>query len=226
MTNPLRVFFDARKPTDRGIWKWNHYLDVYHRHLAAFRSRQITMLEIGVLDGGGLDMWRAYFNDPAHRDVGGKGAFIHGVDIHPDCNRPDQHGVRVHIGDQADPVFWDGFKKEVPVLDVVIDDGGHEAHQQAASFNALFDHLSPGGVYIIEDMETNAFMEQLLRVMWEMQAMKLERSDDSERALVSIANPVQQKIASVSVYPGIVVVQKTRVPVGEFVAPWRGNANR
>ena len=33
--NPLRAFFDARTE-GRGIWKWLHYFDIYHRHLQKF----------------------------------------------------------------------------------------------------------------------------------------------------------------------------------------------
>ena len=58
--NPLREFFDSRRPDQPGIWKWDHYFDAYHRHLSKF-NKPINMLEIGVLGGGSLEMWKGYF---------------------------------------------------------------------------------------------------------------------------------------------------------------------
>src|SRR4051812_44510245 len=45
--NPLRQYFDAHQ-TGRGIWKWTHYFDVYHRHFSRFRGREVRMVEIGI----------------------------------------------------------------------------------------------------------------------------------------------------------------------------------
>ncbi len=70
-SNPLRAFFDSRKE-GRGIWKWDHYFDVYHRHFGKFVGRDVNVLEIGVYSGGSLEMWKAYF---------GPRCRIYGVDI-------------------------------------------------------------------------------------------------------------------------------------------------
>ena len=54
VANPLRAF--AEKNTDgRLMDKWVHYFDIYHRHLNRFRGQAITMVEIGVFNGGKLD---------------------------------------------------------------------------------------------------------------------------------------------------------------------------
>src|SRR2546423_12660568 len=57
--NPLKNYFTSHK-TGRGIWKWNHYFDIYHRYFKKFIGRRIGILEIGIYSGGSLDMWRAY----------------------------------------------------------------------------------------------------------------------------------------------------------------------
>ena len=54
--------------------------------------------------------------------------------------------IKVFIGDQADRKFWSQFRREVPILDLVIDDGGHEPEQQIVSLEELLPHLRPGGV--------------------------------------------------------------------------------
>src|SRR5262245_33435219 len=74
-TNPLREFFDGRKEGP-GIWKWNHYFNIYDRHFRRFRGQEVHVLEIGVYSGGSLEMWREYF---------GASAIIYGVDIQSAC---------------------------------------------------------------------------------------------------------------------------------------------
>jgi SAM-dependent methyltransferase len=149
-SNPLRDFFEARQQ-GRGIWKWRHYFDIYHRHLQRFRGSSVALLEIGVYSGGSLDMWRDYFGPQAQ---------IYGVDIEPACRAYESENVKIFIGDQSDRAFWRAFRERVQTLDIVIDDGGHLAEQQIVSLEELLSFLRPGGVYICEDIHRahNAFM--------------------------------------------------------------------
>ncbi len=57
-SNSLREFFD-RNTQGPGIWKWNHYFDIYDRHFRQFRGQEVHVLEIGVYSGGSLNMWQA-----------------------------------------------------------------------------------------------------------------------------------------------------------------------
>jgi hypothetical protein len=125
--NALREFFENRK-AGRGIWKWNHYFDIYDRHFHRFRGKKAHILEIGVYSGGSLEMWREYF---------GPKAIIYGVDIEPDCRAYESNGIKIFIGDQADRLFWREFRRQVPNLDIVIDDGGHQSEQQIVSVEEL-----------------------------------------------------------------------------------------
>jgi SAM-dependent methyltransferase len=138
----LEKFFDSRQ-TGPGIWKWRHYFPIYERHFKKFRGSEIHFLEIGIYSGGSLDMWREYF---------GPKAYIYGVDIEPSCKLYEGERTRIFIGDQADHGFWQEFRREVPVLDAVVDDGGHTLPQQVASIDELVPHLRPGGVYLCEDI--------------------------------------------------------------------------
>ena len=70
----------------------------------------------------------------------------------PNVRRSEAPGISIYIGDQADPQFWRSFKADVPSLDIVIDDGGHKPDQQRVTFEELYPHLSPGGVYVCEDI--------------------------------------------------------------------------
>ena len=133
----LVKFFDGRQ-TGPGIWKWRHYFPIYERHFEKFRGREVHFLEIEIYSGGSLDMWREYL---------GPRAYIYGVDIEPSCKAYEGNRTRIFIGDQADPKFWADFRQQVPILDAVLDDGGHVFHQQVATVNELLPHLRPGGVF-------------------------------------------------------------------------------
>ena len=142
MTNRLREFFYGRTE-GQGIWKWDHYFDIYERHFRKFRDKEANILEIGLYGGGSLEMWKDYF---------GANAMIYGVDIEEACMAYEQDNVKIFIGDQADPFFWEKFKLEVPLLDIVVDDGGHTPEQQRVSLDELLPHIRSGGVYCCEDV--------------------------------------------------------------------------
>jgi SAM-dependent methyltransferase len=146
--NPLAAYF--RDNPGRLIYKWDHYFEIYHRHFQSFRGRSPVVLEIGVFHGGSLQMWQHYF---------GPGARIVGIDIDPRCRQFAGDGVEVLIGDQADRAFLAGVRQRFPHVDIVIDDGGHQMAQQIASFEELYPHLQPHGVYLCEDIHTSLLKE-------------------------------------------------------------------
>src|SRR5687768_5280908 len=55
-TNDL-LQYCAHKRSGRGLWKWEHYLEIYDRHFARFRGHAVHVMEIGVYSGGSLEMW-------------------------------------------------------------------------------------------------------------------------------------------------------------------------
>jgi 23S rRNA U2552 (ribose-2'-O)-methylase RlmE/FtsJ len=209
-TNWLREYFDAHR-TGKGIYKWLHYFDVYEHHFARFRGTDVKVLEIGVASGGSLEMWKEYF---------GEGARIYGVDIREACREREGPGIEIHIGDQADPEFWNSFKKDVPPLDVIIDDGGHEPQQQRVTFEELYSHLLPGGVYVCEDVHgsQNDFANYMQT--W---ASGLNFTSQERTGKRTETNEIQRTVKSVSFYPFIVVVEKHWEPVDELVARKRGD---
>jgi hypothetical protein len=92
-----------------------------------------SVLEVGVNDGGSLEMWRHYF---------GPRATIIGVDIQERCLELVRDGFEIMVGDQADRDFWSNFKTRYPSVDILIDDGGHTMQQQCVTFECMFPHLS------------------------------------------------------------------------------------
>ena len=140
----LKEFFLSRDQGD--LYKWYNYFDVYERHLAPFRGKDVVLLEIGVSMGGSLKMWRSYFGDNAR---------IAGIDINDYANRFAADGFDIFIGDQADAAFLQSVIAQIGAPDIIIDDGGHTANQQIVSFQTLYPLMKEEAVYLVEDTHTS-----------------------------------------------------------------------
>lgn len=200
--NPLETFFNEHR-TGRGIDKWLHYFDIYHRHLAKFVGREMSLLEIGVYSGGSLEMWRQYF--------GGR-CRVHGVDLQEACKVYENECTRIFVGDQADPGFWRAFVRDVPHVDVLIDDGGHRVEQQIATLEAMLPRIRPGGVYLCEDIHgiQHGFAAYLHGFAKHLNAIQ----HGAPGAV--IPSPLQRWIGSVHLYPYVAVVERSDAPVDSF----------
>jgi hypothetical protein len=212
----LELFFDNRTE-GHGVWKWRHYFDVYDRHLRQFRGRPINILEIGIYSGGSLDMWADYF---------GADAKIYGADIAPECKAYEGAQVRVFIGDQGDRTFWKTVRSEVPHFDVVIDDGGHHPEQQIVTLEEIFPYMSPGGVFICEDVHRsfNPFTGYVVGLANELNSMsnRLKDRETPERPHVIAATPLQENVEAIHLYPFMAVLERRRDPMPELYSQRRG----
>lgn len=146
-TNDLERFFLNDKHLL--IDKWTHYFEVYDREFSKYRRKKIRMLEIGVFEGGSLQMWSDYF---------GEDADIIGVDINPRCKGFEQKKIHIEIGSQEDFGFLNYLKNKYGEFDIILDDGGHTMRQQCLSFHTLFPMVKNGGIYLCEDCHTS-YME-------------------------------------------------------------------
>ncbi len=134
----LKNKYEARKEdSDLAM----HFLSVYKRHFKAQRKEIKSLLEIGVQYGGSLKMWRDYFPN----------AQITGMDINPKCKKHRDKRIDIVIGDQEDKTLLHGLGR----FDIIVDDGGHTMDQQMTSFSLLWSHINPGGVFVLEDIETS-----------------------------------------------------------------------
>lgn len=127
------------------VHKWHHYLPLYDRYFSRYRGSAVKFLEIGVNNGGSLQMWRRYL---------GPDAVLCGIDINPDCAQYDGQSGMVRIGSQDDPDFLAKVVSEMGGVDVVLDDGSHRMPHVEKSLRVLFPMLSDGGTYMIEDLHT------------------------------------------------------------------------
>ena len=126
--------------------KHTNYFDVYDKLLTNFVGETITFVEIGILDGGSLFMWRDFL---------GKNARIIGVDLNSEAIKWREHGFEIFIGDQSNSQFWVDFFKEIGDIHVLLDDGGHRNDQQIITVRSALPHVLDGGLIIIEDTQTS-----------------------------------------------------------------------
>lgn len=124
--------------------KWSIYLGVYDRIFLSFREIPLRLLEIGVQNGGSLEVWSQYFVN--HKK-------IVGCDINPKCGELHYEDSRVEVV-VGDANTEDTFRRIVslsPEFDIVIDDGSHVSDDIINSFLIYFPLLAPGGTYVVED---------------------------------------------------------------------------
>ncbi|MCK0141257.1 tetratricopeptide repeat protein [Aliiroseovarius sp. F20344] len=148
MTDPLSKFAILHG-TDK--FGYHDYTPNYFKLLAHLRDKPVKILEIGVGgyaddDRGGqsLRMWRDFFEN----------GDVTGIDIQ---KKTMDLGPRVKIlqGSQVDPDFLEELVKDRGPFDIIVDDGSHRNEHIVESYHILFPSLTPGGIYIAEDVQTS-----------------------------------------------------------------------
>lgn len=132
--------------------KWSSYLVEYGRIFSEYRDKPVTLLEIGVQNGGSLEIWSKFFTN-AQKLVG--------CDINSDCAKlvyEDQRVVVV-VGDADSDAVHAIVLQHAPVFDVIIDDGSHRSSDIVKSFARYFPHLADGGVFVAEDLHCSYWAE-------------------------------------------------------------------
>lgn len=130
--------------------KYDSYFFVYEALLEKYVDREITLVEVGVFNGGSLFMWREFFGPKAR---------IIGIDLNPDALEWTKNGFEIYIGDQSSDKFWVDLYQKIGKVDVLIDDGGHTNRQQIITSHYAIQNINDGGLLIVEDVHTNYFRE-------------------------------------------------------------------
>lgn len=184
---PAQTFqgFYNSHTTGRGIWKWSNSLDAYQRHFAPMAGQPALSLgEVGVQSGGSILMWKA---------VLGATLKFYGFDINPKCTQFADSTSIITIGDQGDVNMWNQFfEKTSQSLDILVDDGSHQAHHMGITLHTAFPHINPGGFVAIEDIHGRHYVQSFF----------------TPAAQSISAWHAQSLVASVHVYPFMLVVHK------------------
>lgn len=125
--------------------KWSIYLSEYERMFSSLKQIPVTLLEIGIQNGGSLQIWEKYF--PA-------AVRLVGCDINPNCERLSYSSDKIElvIGDINQPETLARIFSIASRFDIVIDDGSHTSSDIIQAFCNLFPRLKQGGLFIAEDL--------------------------------------------------------------------------
>jgi hypothetical protein len=148
--NSLRELYETHqgKVSD----KWSIYLTEYDRLFSTYRSLPIRMLEIGVQNGGSLEIWSKYFYNART---------LVGCDINDACNSLEfsDPKITVIVADANSEEARAAISKISPQFDIVIDDGSHTSQDIVRSFVSYFYNLVDGGIYVAEDLHCSYWQE-------------------------------------------------------------------
>ena len=128
--------------------KVQNYFKIYDEHFSKYRNKSITFVEIGVHNGGSLEIWKKYFGSKVR---------IIGIDINPECKIFEDKQVKIVIGNQSDPKFWKKFFNRFGKVDIILDDGGHTNLDQIITTVECVKNINDGGILLIEDTHTSYF---------------------------------------------------------------------
>lgn len=150
MQKTLKEFYDEHsgKVSD----KWSIYLNEYDRIFSNIRNNPINMLEIGIQNGGSLEIWINYFSDIKT---------LVGCDINEDCRRLtyDDSRIKVVVGDVNLTETEKLIANYSGNYDLIIDDGSHQSSDIIKTFARYFSHLNKGGIYVVEDLHCSYWQE-------------------------------------------------------------------
>ena len=202
-----KEIFDAHE--GNLIHKWNHYFEIYDRYFEQFVGKEVVVFEIGVSQGGSIDLWQKFF---------GKKLKYYGLDINPKCKRFERENVKIFIGSQDDEALLIKIKNEIPEIDILIDDGGHTMKQQIISFEQLFSKIKNNGIYLCEDNHTSywyqfgggmkrkstyiEYVKNLVDVMHLWYAGKNTYIKNHQ---------LKEQIFAIHIYDSIVVIEKRKI---------------
>jgi hypothetical protein len=130
----------SRHQTDKSMHNYGH---IYSYLLGRLQLDPLSILEIGVWEGGSLRAWEELFPY----------ATIVGVDKDFERRKYATDRSVVEIANASDEEKMNRIADSHGPFDVVIDDGSHRPNDVRAAFHVLWPHLAFGGVYIIEDLD-------------------------------------------------------------------------
>jgi cephalosporin hydroxylase len=145
----MRELFE--KHTGKSVDKWSAYVYNYDKLLLPYLNRPVNILEIGISNGGSLDIWAEIFQD----------GNVVGVDIDEKCRGLvyDNPRISVVIGDVKDPETKRAVTDICDTYDIIIDDGSHITSDVIKTFAGYYPLLGIDSLYIMEDLHTSYWTE-------------------------------------------------------------------
>lgn len=133
----LLDIYNQDQSSDKGTVH-SYISEYYNETLKPYRDTAEKVLEIGVLNGDSMRLWKKYFTK----------AEIVGIDITQ--QKPEDGITYIH----ADAYNADTLSLFSEEFDVIIDDGPHTLESQFYFISHWYNKLKPGGLLIIEDVQS------------------------------------------------------------------------
>ncbi|MGI4900895.1 MAG: hypothetical protein ACRYG5_04405, partial [Janthinobacterium lividum] len=132
--------------------KWSIYLAEYERQFAPYRNHRLNLLEIGIQNGGSLEIWAKYFGNAAN---------IVGCDIDLRCLDLEYTDPRISVvvGDANLDLIEHRIAEHAADFDIIIDDGSHQSRDIVNSFLRYFPRVRDGGLYVAEDLHSSYWQQ-------------------------------------------------------------------
>src|SRR5580704_16421181 len=132
--------------------KWSFYLDEYDRILTPYRDKAVRLLELGIQNGGSLELWDQFFRN-AEKLVG--------CDVNPSCAglKYDSARIAVVVADSNTKEAQRAILSHCSRFDIIIDDGSHRPGDIVRFFCQYFQYLDEGGLYLVEDLHCSYWKE-------------------------------------------------------------------
>ncbi|MEO9457521.1 MAG: class I SAM-dependent methyltransferase [Lentilitoribacter sp.] len=146
----LKEIYSAH--TNKVSDKWSLYLEVYDRIFDSYRNSPINLLEIGIQNGGSLEIWDKYFPNAIE---------IIGCDINEKCADLtfESKKISVIVGDACSKDISRQITIISPSFDIIIDDGSHSSSDIIKSFLHYFSQINDGGIFVAEDLHCSYWQE-------------------------------------------------------------------
>ncbi|RTM08644.1 MAG: glycosyltransferase [Hyphomicrobiales bacterium] len=132
--------------------KWSIYLEEYERIFSKYRNRPVRILEIGVQNGGSLEIWSRFFP---------LAELILGCDINQNCGllRFEDARIGVVVGDANLEETQRNIIEKSETFDIIIDDGSHRSSDIVRTFARYFPRLVDGGTFVVEDLHASYWQD-------------------------------------------------------------------
>jgi 23S rRNA U2552 (ribose-2'-O)-methylase RlmE/FtsJ len=125
--------------------KWSSYLPFYDEHFAPYIEGGRAILEIGVQNGGSLEILAKLFKNAE---------LILGIDIDPKCGELlfDDPRIKAIVGDATAQETVERVAALAETFDVIVDDGSHTSRDIIGAIFRYFPLVKPGGLMVLEDL--------------------------------------------------------------------------
>ena len=202
----------------------HNYAEMYGIYLRPLRDLPVRFFEIGLgctmLYGAGasVKLWKDYFRHPDFE------LFVGEYDV--DCVESGRAtgilsgDLKIVIGDQGDSETVARWGRETGgAFDIVVDDGSHRGDHQYISFQGLWPHVVPGGLYFIEDLAAGAnedgaelFVEVLKAWMDQLVTYRMHNAASAK----SSGYPLPNEVAFINCFSEACVVGKRMAHRSEY----------